>query len=130
MSMAICIGDITFDALHPAALARFWAAVLHYEIQVLTADFAAIADPQALAPRCCFQKTETCKTGKNRIHLDLHVRQPEQEAARLEELGAVRLREGREGEVSWIVLQDPEGNEFCVQAAPPGANGARSLAQI
>jgi hypothetical protein len=57
------------------------------------------------------------KAGKNRIHLDLRPDDQAAELARLEALGARRVDVGQRTEVSWIVLADPEGNEFCLLRA-------------
>lgn len=113
----IWIGDITFDARDVRRLAEFWRRALHLEVQTLTDDFAAIIDPRGGAPRCCFQRGATVKQGKNRVHLDLFAADMEGEVRRLVQLGARQVRTGREGEVVWTVMQDVEGNEFCVQ--PP-----------
>ena len=115
----IYIGDIPFDVFDTEVMAQFWASALHYDIQAITPDFAAIADPTRRRSRCCFQKTATPKTGKNRIHLDLHTSDMEAEVQRLENLGAQKLRTGREQDVVWTVMLDVEGNEFCVQPPPP-----------
>lgn len=67
--------------------------------------------------RLLFQRVPEPKTVKNRVHLDLHAGPAgrETEAARLVELGASVLRTVEEQGGSWMVLTDPEGNEFCVQ---------------
>jgi hypothetical protein len=54
------------------------------------------------------------KTGKNRLHLDLRPEDQAAEVARLEALGASRANVGQGPEVSWVVMADPDGNEFCV----------------
>jgi hypothetical protein len=59
------------------------------------------------------------KTVKNRLHLDLQPADQAAEVARLEGLGARRASVGQSDEVSWIVMADPEGNEFCVLRALP-----------
>lgn len=59
------------------------------------------------------------KAGKNRLHLDLRPDDRDAEVARLEGLGARRVDIGQ-GDVTWVVLADPEGNEFCVLEALPG----------
>ncbi|WP_320783098.1 VOC family protein [Streptomyces sp. CRN 30] len=69
-----------------------------------------------LGRRLLFQRVPEAKTGKNRLHLDLHPgpgRRAE-EVARLEELGASMEREVREPGGEWVRMADPEGNEFCV----------------
>ncbi|MEZ5270759.1 MAG: VOC family protein [Ilumatobacteraceae bacterium] len=68
----------------------------------------------AAAPSLLLQTVAEPKAAKNRLHLDLHVPDVEAEAARLEGLGAVRVGRSDEFGISWIVMNDPEGNEFCV----------------
>jgi hypothetical protein len=89
-------------------------------------DRAALVDPDGAGPRLFFQKVPEPKTAKNRVHLDLRAaagRPPEDrsdaleaECARLVALGARRLQrlEGNEMDGVCIVMQDPEGNEFCL----------------
>ncbi|MDN3295543.1 VOC family protein [Streptomyces ficellus] len=69
-----------------------------------------------LGRRLLFQRVPEPKTGKNRLHLDLHPApgQRQAEVARLKALGATVLREVREPGGEWTVMADPEGNEFCV----------------
>ncbi|ONH34534.1 VOC family protein [Protofrankia sp. BMG5.30] len=86
---------------------------------------AAIVDPSGVGPRVFFQRVPEPKTAKNRVHLDLQsggaldvsldVRRArtEQAVARLEKLGATRVRAVEELGVYWVVMRDPEGNEFC-----------------
>jgi len=54
------------------------------------------------------------KAGKNRLHLDLRPRNQAAEVARLEELGAHRTDVGQGSQATWVVMSDPDGNEFCV----------------
>jgi hypothetical protein len=70
-----------------------------------------------LGRRLLFQRVPEAKTVKNRLHLDLHPGEGrrEDEVARLERLGANVLRRVKEPGGEWVVLADPEGNEFCVQ---------------
>jgi Glyoxalase-like domain len=89
-------------------------------------DYAARVDPDGAGPRLYFQRVPEPKTAKNRMHLDLAVSggrgtQPEEArrnvAAAVERAvaaGATKLREVDEGAEHWVVLQDPEGNEFCM----------------
>ncbi len=90
-------------------------------------DLAAAVDPAGIGPRLLFQRVPEPKTVKNRVHLDVNVgggrgtpdaeRRARVTAAeeRLTALGATRLREVEEATGHWIVMQDPEGNEFCLQ---------------
>lgn len=89
-------------------------------------DAAAIEDPAGAGPRLYFQRVPEGKAAKNRLHLDVRVpgagREDgderraalEREATRLTALGAARLELRAEHGHSWIVMQDPEGNEFCL----------------
>lgn len=138
--------QVTFDTGDPERLAGFWAAALGYKLQDPPEGFAswdealdawgvpeedrnsasALVDPEGKGPRLYFQRVDTPKLGKNRVHLDLHVGGPhslgaearweriQAEAERLAGLGATRVREGEQFGQRWIVMQDPEGNEFCV----------------
>ena len=87
---------------------------------------SALVDPDGKGPRFFFQQVPEGKSAKNRVHLDVNVgagiadqaertRKVREEAARLEGLGATRLREVEQRGEFWIVLQDPEGNELCLQ---------------
>ena len=69
---------------------------------------------------CCSCGFREGKTGKNRLHLDLRPQDQAAEVARLEALGASRANVGQGPEVSWVVMADPDGNEFCVlKPLPP-----------
>ena len=137
--------QVTFDANDVRRLESFWAETLGYVRQPpppgfeTWEDFArakdipedqwdgwgAVVDPKGEGPRVFFQRVPEGKTAKNRMHLDLNVGaglegdaradRVRQEAGRIEALGATRQREVRERGEFWIVMQDPEGNEFCVQ---------------
>ena len=86
----------------------------------------ALVDPDGVGPRFFFQKVPEGKTAKNRLHLDLRVaggpgtpfktkkQRIDAEAERIEALGATRIGPVEERGQYWIVMQDPEGNEFCV----------------
>ena len=89
-------------------------------------DYAARVDPDGVGPRLYFQRVPEPKTAKNRMHLDLAVSggrgTPPEEvrrnvAAAVERAvaaGATKVRVVDEGDEHWVVLQDPEGNEFCM----------------
>ncbi|WP_086565202.1 VOC family protein [Streptomyces africanus] len=89
-------------------------------------DLVAVRHPEdpfeeesgtGLGRRLLFQRVPEAKTVKNRLHLDLHPGEGrrEEEVARLEGLGARVLRRVAEQGGAWVVMADPEGNEFCVQ---------------
>jgi catechol 2,3-dioxygenase-like lactoylglutathione lyase family enzyme len=88
---------------------------------------SAIVDPEGVGPRLYFQRVPEKKVAKNRVHLDVNVgggrgtppderrRRVEEAAGRLIGAGATRLRSYEEYGQFWVVMQDPEGNEFCLQ---------------
>jgi catechol 2,3-dioxygenase-like lactoylglutathione lyase family enzyme len=88
---------------------------------------SAIIDPEGKGPRIYFQQMDTPKPGKNRVHLDVNVSkgskvsleerkaQVRAEVQRLEKIGARVQKEWDEKVEFWIVMLDPEGNEFCIQ---------------
>ena len=108
---------LVLDCADPEALAPFWAAALQYKVVGGAGNYFLVAPEDAeSAPQLLLQKVPEAKTGKNRMHVDVHVADIEGEAARLEALGARRLDPEVKTEFSghWILMADPEGNEFCV----------------
>lgn len=127
--------EINVDCADPARLADFWCAVLGYVVLDATDDLVEIGPPGRadaelldgvrrgpVAPSLFFAQVPEGKTVKNRLHLDVSPIDgtQAQEVARLEALGARHVDVGQ-GEVSWVVMADPEGNEFCVlRSLAPG----------
>lgn len=110
--------QVTFDCADPAGMARFWAAALGYEVQGPPEDgWSAIVDPAGGRPRIYFQRVPEPKQAKNRVHLDVNVGrdQADAQAQRLEGLGATKVGTAEEHGEYWVVMRDPEGNEFCLQ---------------
>jgi predicted enzyme related to lactoylglutathione lyase len=101
------------DANDPSALARFWAAALEFEVVFAGENMVAVAPDARTHPGLAFVRAAGEKQGKNRLHLDLLPDDQSAEVARLAALGAAIVDIGQ-GEVSWVVMADPEGNEFCV----------------
>ena len=121
--MAAFILNVTFDAIDPARLAQFWSQVTGYDVVTADHDFAALHAPDERGVRnILFYPVEQPTQGKNRMHVDLAAREPIAEIARLIELGASLIDGGsadaprwREGnDTRWVVMADPEGNEFCL----------------
>jgi Glyoxalase-like domain len=134
--------QVTFDAADPVALSGFLATALGYVEQPPPEgmaswdewarragipedewdDSAAIVDPDGVRPRLLFQKVPEAKTAKNRVHLDVNAGAPDHDRGRVEAHveklvtagGSVQRRAEEHGEY-WVVMTDPEGNEFCVQ---------------
>jgi predicted enzyme related to lactoylglutathione lyase len=114
--MTLQLHHIVIDAHDLPGLARFWAQVLDWRI-LSVREREVVIGPDVDSPvGICFMPGPDPKTVKNRLHLDLTTsagdREPEIE--RILGLGARRVDIGQTGEESWIVLADPEGNEFCV----------------
>jgi predicted enzyme related to lactoylglutathione lyase len=128
------IANVTFACADPAGLAEFWAAVLDYEVQVLPEEIlqqlrdagvdmnsrAACIDPTGGGPRLFFIKKEKTQTTSIPIHLDVAVEDVEAAVERFEALGA-RVKERKTETLGpftsyAVVMADPEGNGFCVQA--------------
>jgi predicted enzyme related to lactoylglutathione lyase len=118
---------ITVDALDPLALAQFWSEALGWKIGEDVNDVEVwiereLGDPKNTGfPDILFLKNASVKNVKNRLHLDLRPDDQDTEVARLESLGAKRIDIGQSAEptCTWIVMADPEGNEFCVLSARP-----------
>lgn len=117
--MDIRIQCLVIDAADPAAQARFWAGALGWRV-TFENDEESVVEPPAgsaeenVAPDLLFLRSHEPKAAKNRLHLDLRPADQEAEVARLLTLGARRIDIGQPATVSWVVLADPEGNEFCV----------------
>jgi len=116
------------DCSDPRRLAQFWLAVLPgWHRTIDTADEVVLRPPtgsSGLGPDLLFLRVPETKSAKNRIHLDLRPDDQAAEVARIEALGARRVDVGQRGDESWVVLADPEGNEFCVLRALSGDDAA------
>ena len=109
--MSSFIMNIAFDCSDPRALAHFWAEVTGYSVEFESDDVVRLRAPDSRGVRrLVFWRVPEPKTTKTRVHVDLASRTPTDEVARLIALGATQLQELP----GWIVLADPEGNEFCL----------------
>ncbi|MCX4767551.1 VOC family protein [Streptomyces sp. NBC_01275] len=107
------------DAADPVALGRWWAAALGWVVVDDASDEYEIRPAPDRLPGLLFVAVEESRSVKNRLHLDFRPDDQAAEVARLLSLGARHVDVGQ-GEQSWVVLADPEGNEFCVLAARHG----------
>ena len=136
--------QVAVDCDDPHELATWWAEALAWDVETQEEDFiqsmldqglaeesevrtfrgkrvwadgAAVVHPDGNQPRLLFQRVPEPKTVKNRVHWDLRSPQgparPE-DVERFITMGARRIGEGNQGPHSWVILADPEGNEFCV----------------
>ena len=107
------------DALDPVALGRWWAQALGWVVVNDDPDEFEIRPTPERLPGLLFGREGEPKVVKDRLHLDFRPDDRDAEVARLLALGATHVDIGQ-GEQSWVVLADPEGNEFCVlSSAPP-----------
>jgi hypothetical protein len=101
------------DAQDPAALGRWWQEALGWVVVNDDPDEFEIRPAPDRLPGLLFASVPESKTVKNRLHLDFRPDDRDREVERMLALGASRVDIGQ-GEQSWVVLTDPEGNEFCV----------------
>jgi len=117
---------LVLDCADPERLAAFWAPALDY-VGIGSAGAYAVLVPNGRpGPKLLLQQVPEPKTTKNRMHVDIETSDIAAEAARLEALGARRVRPDtiREHGTTWILMTDPEGNEFCVCDAGAGSGSA------
>jgi predicted enzyme related to lactoylglutathione lyase len=110
------------DTTDPHRTASFWQEALGWRRTYDTPDEVVLEPPagspqDGVAPDLLFVRVPEGKTVKNRWHPDLRPTDQATEVARLEALGATRTDVGQGDDVSWIVMSDPDGNEFCVLRA-------------
>lgn len=115
MSQAATIG-LVLDCQDPDKLAAFWASALGY-VHLGTAENYAMLIPDGRpGPKLLLQRVAEPKSGKNRMHFDIEADNIDECAARLQAFGATRAEDAPRDELGhkWIIMADPEGNEFCV----------------
>jgi len=106
---------LVLDCHHPEALAPFWAAELDHVTLGAVENYVLVPDARP-GPKLLLQRVPKDKSGKTGMHLDIEVADIEGLAARLEGIGAQRVRSDvvPEHGSHWILMADPEGNEFCI----------------
>ena len=107
---------LVLDCIDPERLAEFWTAALDYINVGSAGAYVALYPRDGDGPKLLLQQVTDPKTVKNRMHLDIDAVDVEAEADRLAGLGAQRTSTDicHEHGNSWIVMRDPEGNEFCI----------------
>jgi predicted enzyme related to lactoylglutathione lyase len=107
---------LVLDCADPEALAGFWAPALGYANVGSAGSYVMLLPEDGRGPQLLLQGVEEPKAAKNRMHFDIHVSDIEAEAARLVALGARRVQSEsmEEHGTHWVLMADPEGNEFCV----------------
>jgi predicted enzyme related to lactoylglutathione lyase len=120
--MTIRIQSLSVDCFDPQSLADFWQPVLGWRRTIDTVEEVVLEPPvgsleNGVVPDLLFLRVPEDKTVKNRLHLDLRPDDRDAEVSRVEALGASRVDIGQSGDESWVVMADPDGNEFCVLRA-------------
>lgn len=132
--MPLVVSQLTIDSHDPHALAAWWSQVLQWGYVWEPApddDEIEIAPPHGDATNWLFIRVPDAKSDKNRLHADLRPPDGSDQAAELERLlslGATRVDIGQ-GDVPWVVLADPEGNEFCLLRGTPSQAAAALAAE-
>lgn len=116
--MASVLSEISVDCANPMLVARFWCEVLDYQVRDEEAGLVTIGSEAAGKNSLVltFAQVPEAKASKNRLHIDLRPQgaSQQEEVDRLFSLGASYADVGQREDETWIVMADPEGNEFCV----------------
>jgi hypothetical protein len=114
--MPVRITNICVDAIDPRPVAEFWCAVLGWEVVEEEEGNLSLGPPGGGLPTLDILRVPDRKAVKNRLHLDLRADGTDKatELDRLLALGATPVDIGQGPDVTWTVLADPEGNEFCL----------------
>ena len=110
---------MNIDCEDPASLGRWWAELLGWRVTYEKADEVVIEPPEGspedgISPDMLFARVPESKQVKNRLHVDLRPEDQAAEVARAEAMGARRVDVGQSDTVTWVVMADPEGDEFCI----------------
>ncbi len=107
---------LVLDCADPEKLAEFWSAAIGYTTLGGAGSYVMLVDKVGKQPKLLLQRVSEPKLGKNRMHFDIETPAVDEEVARLESLGAQQIEAGaiEEHGNRWVVMADPEGNEFCV----------------
>ncbi len=114
--MGLRFDEICIDAADPTALGTWWSEALGWPHDVDEDGDVVLHTPPGSGPDWLFLRVDDKRIVKNRIHFDFVPDDQQAEVQRLLRIGARHVDVGQ-GEQSWVVLADPEGNEFCVLAA-------------
>jgi len=121
------VATITVDSEDPHRLGGFWSALLGVAVVEVGEDYVELAKLADDAPNLLFLQVPEPKAGKNRLHLDLVVPDVKTAVDAALDVGARRAEGDLAGPFPWVVMLDPEGNEFCLcppDCPGPSTNGA------
>lgn len=120
--MTLRLQNVSVDAHEPEKLAGFWREALGWRITSVEPEEVVLEPPagspeEGIVADILFLLVPEEKATKNRLHFDLRPSDQDAEVERLIDLGATRVDIGQSPACTWVVLADPEGNEFCVLRA-------------
>jgi hypothetical protein len=115
VELELKIGSIVIDCLEFEKMLEFWQQALHYvPRKPAESGWVVLSDPEGRSPNISLNQIPEKRTGRNRLHLDLYTDNREREVNRLLKSGAKRHRQTYGPEDDFRVLEDPDGNLFCV----------------
>lgn len=112
--MSLFVGSTVINVADVKRATDFWTAALGYVVPNSDETFAVLIDPRRRWSNVSLQRTDVPKHGPNRVHLDLYSDDQQGEVDRLLALGASRPAWDYPPDADFVVLADPDGNEFCV----------------
>src|SRR5262245_30058837 len=118
MRMTLYVGSTVLNVADLDRATAFWTTALGYVVRDASPTFVVLTDPRRRWSNISLQRSDALKGGRNRLHLDLYAKDQRAEVARLESLGATRLPWEYPPNADYIVLAEPDGNEFCVIDSP------------
>lgn len=112
--MDLVVETITVDCDDPEIVARFWRELLGLRGVAHPTSSVRLAPSDGSTPHLLFTPAGRSKDGKNSWHFDLRPEDQDAAVAHALSIGASHIDIGQRGDESWVVLADPEGNEFCI----------------
>jgi catechol 2,3-dioxygenase-like lactoylglutathione lyase family enzyme len=110
--MTLYVGSTVLNVADLDRATAFWTVALGYVVRNASPTFVVLTDPRRRWSNISLQRSEAPKVGRNRLHLDLYADDQLAEVARLESLGATRLPWEYSPHADYLVMADPDGNEF------------------
>jgi hypothetical protein len=118
------IGSIVIDCNEFDKMMAFWQEALHYVPRAPEkGGWVVLCDPKGKGPNVSLNHVAAKRRGRNRLHLDLYTDNREKEVERLLKIGATRHRQTYGPDDDFRVLEDPDGNLFCVVQTDTDKNG-------
>jgi predicted enzyme related to lactoylglutathione lyase len=118
IGLPVVIVDIGIDVNNLEVMTKFWESLVGFETVRSAHNYSYMVNPSNVGPHLFLQLVPEVRTEKNRLHLDIVVPSLPEAVRRAEALGAIRVAEYRTHITWFVVLEDPEGNQFCLVDAP------------